>query len=320
MIRRSAVLWLLVLPATAHMVSISTGEAVLEGERLRYRLRMPSHEMTHVRGGEGALLRHIRFRSGAAEALRLAGQCSASPNGASVVCTAAYRFPAPPETIEVESALHGITVPNHTHLLRAVNGGREEHAVLDSISPRRLIRFGPPPRQAQAVRALASGLALGLGGAAQWLLASALALASRNRRELLLITAAFGMGQAAACQIVPMTAWQPAPRFVEAGAAIAAAYLAAEVLLLPHGSYRWAAAGAVGLFQGLYLALFVSASGAPAVSVWLGGLSGQVAAVLGIAALLRRVPDRFGALQTARVAASLVLAAALAWFGLRLGN
>src|ERR1035438_8268711 len=67
--------------------------------------------------------------------------------------------------------------------------------------------------------------------------------------------------QAASVLTMAHVVWQPAPRFVEAATALAVAYLAVEILLLPQAGARWLVAGVLGALHGLYFHLFVQTTG-----------------------------------------------------------
>ena len=71
-------------------------------------------------------------------------------------------------------------------------------------------------------------------------------------------------------------AWQPAPRFVEAATALAVAYLAVEILLLPQAGARWLVAGVLGALHGLYFHLFVQTTGYSPALVLLGAALAEV--------------------------------------------
>jgi hypothetical protein len=152
-----------------------------------------------------------------------------------------------------------------------------------------------------------------LGGPVQILFLAALALAARSRRELAALALMFVAGQVAAVVLVPRLAWQPAPRFVEAAAALTVAYLAVEVLLLPKAGARWAVAGALGIFHGLYFHLFLqTAEYRPG---WV--LAGAAAVELSIAALLSFAFSRLSH-RPVQLSASALLLFGMAWFILRL--
>ena len=59
--------WLLCsLPLSAHMVSMSTGELKVAGNRAHYELFMPMYEVAHVHDPAKTLLQHIRFKGAGA--------------------------------------------------------------------------------------------------------------------------------------------------------------------------------------------------------------------------------------------------------------
>ena len=59
-------LFLIALPAAAHMVSMSTGDLKVDGNRAHYELRIPMYEVAHVHEPEHTLLDHVRFRDSGA--------------------------------------------------------------------------------------------------------------------------------------------------------------------------------------------------------------------------------------------------------------
>jgi hypothetical protein len=104
-----------------------------------------------------------------------------------------------------------------------------------------------------------------------------------------------------------MAGWQPTTRFAECAAALGIAYLAVEILFVPQGGTRWWIAAVLGLFQGVYLALF--SQGEMAFFLTGAALSAALLCVLAGALMLGRVP---------RVVASIPLAAGVFWFFVRL--
>src|SRR5258708_21026924 len=54
-------------PLHASMVSLSTGDILVEGRFATYELRMPIYEIQHVKDPEPALFANIHFRSSGAE-------------------------------------------------------------------------------------------------------------------------------------------------------------------------------------------------------------------------------------------------------------
>ncbi len=128
----------------------------------------------------------------------------------------------------------------------------------------------------------------------------------------------FIAGQAASVWIVPHTGWEPAPRFVEAAAALTVAYLAVEILTLPKAGARWAVAGVLGAFHGLYLHLFLLNSGYHAGYV-LAGAALADAVVISILALLFAQVARFArGPRPVQVSAAALLVFGMTWFVLRL--
>jgi hypothetical protein len=309
-------LWwgLVALPALAHVVSMSSGDLTVEGARAKYELRMPLYEVTHVPHPETALLENVRF----AGAKLVKSDCHADSGRDAYLCSAEYEFASPPQQIDVECTLASITVPNHVHLLRAEMGGKRDQAVFDRSFSQATLRFRPPTATEVALTEAGAGFARAVGGPVQILFLAALALAARSRRELLVMLGMFLAGQVAAVLIVPRTGWEPAPRFVEAASALAVAYLAVEVLLLPKAGARSLIAAVMGVFYGLFLHLFVvSAEYRP--GFVLAGAAVAEVAITGVLSLVFARVLRWG--QSARVvqvAASALLVFAMAWFILRL--
>jgi len=123
----------------------------------------------------------------------------------------------------------------------------------------------------------------------------------------------FCVGQAVAVFVVPLTSWQPAPRFVEAAAALTVAYLAVEILLLPKAGARWLIAGVLGVFHGLFLYLFVQTADYRPAFVLLGAAAAEIAVVAVLAPILRRMTS----LRAIQASASALLVFGMVWFILR---
>jgi len=208
-------------------------------------------------------------------------------------------------------------VPNHVHMLRAEMAGKHDQALFDLSFTRATLRFRPPTAAEIATGEASAGAMRALGGPVQILFLAALALAARSRRELLALAAMFLAGQVAAVAAVPHSGWQPAPRFVEAAAALTVAYLAVEVLLLPKAGARWMIAGVLGVFHGLYFHLFLQTSEYRAGWVLVGAALVELA-VIGILALsFSRVARWAHAVRPVQVAASALLVFGIVWFALR---
>jgi hypothetical protein len=130
---------------------------------------------------------------------------------------------------------------------------------------------------------------------------------------LLGITAAFLAGQCVSALAMPHVAWQPAPRFVEAATALAVAYLAVEILMLPEAGTRWLVTFVLGLFHGMYFHLFLQTTEYSPALVLAGAAVAEMAAiaVMGLAlARVGRIPRQ--------VSAGALLAFGMVWFCLRL--
>ncbi len=308
--------WLLLLApaAYAHVVSMSAGDLTIDGTHGQFELRMPLYEISHVQAPERTLLEHIRF----AGARMVSSACRPEPARDLYVCEAAYEFRAPPVQLEVECTLPSVTVPNHVHLLRVEMGAKRDQGVFDISFPRSTLRFRPPTPAEVAATEAGEGFVRALGGAVQVLFLAALALAARSRRELCALAAMFLAGQVAAVLLVPHTGWQPAPRFVEAAAALTVAYLAVEILLLPRAGARWMVAGVLGAFHGLYFHLFLQNSGYRPGFVLAGAALAELAAISILALIFSRFERIARGLRPLQVSASALLVFGMVWFLLRL--
>ena len=305
---------LLAWPALGHVMSMSSGDLTVEGARAHYELRMPLYEIVHVRNPDQALMAHIRFSSGGREAKLIRQDCRVDAARDVYLCNADYEFTAPVEQVEVECTFPAITVPNHVHLLRAELGAKRDQGIFDLSFTRTTLRFRPATRAETVVTQAGAGFVRALGGAVQVLFLGALVVAARSRRELLALTAMFLLGQAASVLVMPLSTWQPAARFVEAAAALTVAYLAVEILLLPAAGARWAVAGVLGVFHGLYFHLFVQTTGYAAGLVLAGAALAEVMAVAVLAVVFSRVG------RLAKVAAPALLVFGMVWFFMRLAG
>jgi hypothetical protein len=304
----------------AHVVSMSSSELLIEGTRARFAMRMPLYEVAHVRAPQKTLFESIRLSSNRVEARLRDPVCVEDKQDASYRCRAVYEWPFPVEELEVACTLHSITVPNHVHLLRAVRGEKSDQAVFDFSNTRAHLRFRPPTAFEVWVTATGAGFARAFASGAAVLFLVCLVLASRSRRELLSITGMFLTGQIAAAAVVPMTAWNPAPRFVEAALALTVAYLAVEILTLPAAGQRWLVAGVLGAFHGLSLAVYLTMTESSPIPVLAGAALADVLAVGVLALALSRLSRLFPSIAhgALRVASALLLVTGLAWFFLRL--
>jgi hypothetical protein len=306
------------LPAMAHVVSMSTGEARIDGARMTYELRLPAYEAAHVAHPETALLDALRFRSGGAEARMIQRSCR--QDSGTFVCAASYEFASPVDSLDVECRLPSVTVPNHVHLLRAYRGDHTDQAAFDASFSTAQLRFRPPTEFERAARDIGSGFWRAAAGPAQILFLLALILAARGRREMMSLGLMFAAGQVLAILVAPAFGLWLSPRFLEAAAALTVAYLAVEILVLPHAGARWAVAGLLGIIHGLYFAMILAAGDWNWVRFVVGVLAGEAVVaglVWAVASLLRRrLPLRPFRWQSAF--ASILLVIGLGWFALRL--
>jgi hypothetical protein len=312
--RRLIWLALAAAPAWAHVVSMSSADLTIEGARGRYELRMPLYEVKDVPHPETALLEHVRF----AGAKLVKSDCRPDSARDAYICSAEYEWPAPPERVDAECTLAAVTVPNHVHLLRVAMGDKRDQAMFDRSFTTATLRFRPPTAAEVAMTEATGGFMRALGGPVQILFLAALVLASRSRVELLRMAAMFLAGQAAAVLVVPMTSWQPAPRFVETAAALAIAYLAVEILMLPKAGARWLIAGVLGVFFGLFLYLFVETAAYRPGFVLAGAAVAEAALIAVLAALFARFTKWGESARLVRVAASALLVFGVGWFILRM--
>ena len=304
------------LPLAAHMVSMSSGELKVEGDRAHYELRIPMYEVAHVREPEHTLLENVRFKAAGAWAKPMNLSCGQQQD--TYVCTADYQFPAPVDVLEVECTLAKVTVPNHVHLLHAYRGDKSDQAVFDLSFTSAEIRFRPPTAFETYARESSAGFMRAAAGLAPLLFLASLVLAARSRRELVALTASFLVAESLACILAPSIPWPLSPRFIEAAAALTIAYLAFEIVLLPESRYRWLVVGVLGLFHGAYFSMFLAQTGyrAPA---FLSGVALAEVLLIAVLALALSGLARFAAMPRAvPIAASLLLVTGVAWFFIRL--
>ena len=295
---------------------MSTGYATVTGNRVEYILRMPQYEMAHVKNPD-SLFDHIRFSSGFETGRRTGRECHDDPATSTYLCAANYEFSSPVDRLGVECTFFEVTVPNHIHMLHGERNGKSDQAILDSSFSSASLAFRPPTAFETAVEQSGAGAERVWTNAVQLLLLIALAIASRSRRELAVVGTAFLAGECLSTVTILHSSWQPSPRFAEAAAALALAYLALEIVAFPKSGGRWLLALLFGAFEGMYFSIFVGESGYRAGYV-LPGAALAGAMVLLLAALaVYLIPRRYRALLS-RIAASLLLVTGSMWFYLRL--
>ena len=250
---RLALLFALSVCAYAHVVSMSSGELHVNGRSATYELRIPTYELTHVTHPETELLNQVKFEG----ARRTSSMCQEQEG--TYICRAEYEFQRPvPDKIEVECTLFEVTVPNHVHLLYAVQGSNSDQEVFDQSFRQAEVRFHPPSRAEVIAKSAAAGLVRLFKSVSGLLFLGVLVLAARNTREMGILTIAFVAGEWLARPISPRIPMSFGPAFLEAVLALTVAYLAAEVVFLPDSQARWAVIPVLGIAHGLPFAAFPS--------------------------------------------------------------
>ena len=280
-----------------HVVSMSSGELRVQGRTATYELRIPIYEIAHVANPETALLEHVKF----AGARR--GDSSCAEQDGTYTCRASYEFDHPvPDKIEVECTLFQITVPNHVHLLHAVQGPNSDQQVFDQTFRQAEVRFHPASRAELVAKDAAAGIARLFKSVSGLLFLMVLALAARSASEAGILALAFLAGEWLARPLSPRIPLAFSPQFLEAVLALTVAYLAAEIVLLPESRARWMVIPILGVAHGLAFAPFPRAYLTAAQIV-------QVAILTVLWFLVRKIP-----LAWRRPAAGTLLIAGLGWF------
>ena len=307
-------------PAAAHVLSLSSGELRLEGDRALLEVSLPLYETEHLERPERETLNAFRIWVDGEEASRQSGRCREEPSDDSYRCSAVYTLPESARSVEVECLLARVVSPNHVHVLQALRAAQTEQAVFDYASTRREIRFRPQSLAGRWAEETAAGAMRVIAGPALLLFLLALALAARSRQELSALALSFCSAQAAVAGLALAQGWSPPERFLEAAAALTVAYLAVEVLALPKGSARWLVAAGLGVFHGLYFAAFLRDSVFEPQRFLLGAVVVEGALIFGFwlgVSLLRRTAPQ---LRPTAALASVLLVIGLGWFFLRLGS
>ena len=195
------------LALSAHMVSISTGELYVEGNRARYELKMPLYEIEGMDDPREVLFDSLELRSAAGPGHLDEVSCAENRTEDSYECDARYEFSAPVEVLDVKCAFYAVTTPNHVHILRARKGETVIQEVFDFSASRARIDFVPPSAWEIAKRQIGSGARRSAGGLASLLFLLAMVVAARRRLELLALTGMFLAGQVAAVLFTPLVNW-----------------------------------------------------------------------------------------------------------------
>jgi len=252
---------LLVVPASAHTISMSHGVLRVDGSVAVYQLRMPQYEMTHITNPEQTLFSAIRFSSAGVDGKAVQRSCHNDPGFQAFICDAVYQFPKPIDSLEIRCEFARVTVPNHIHLLRAVKGSQSDQAVFDDNIETAELRFRPPTHFEAAIKNVVAGVIRAATSLLALVFLAGLAVAARSWREFGSILIAFFAGQAISCALLPNIRFDPSPRFIEIAMLLTIGYLVVEIIFLPDGSGRWLVCGVLGLFHGLYYALLMREGG-----------------------------------------------------------
>lgn len=277
-------LWLLAVPLSAHMVSLSSGQMEITGTEAQLILRVPAYELT---SGEKSLDNAYQIQ-GATLASR-----ACAPDRQELVCT--YQFIAVPASPRIICRLAQALVANHVHVLTARRNGEIARQVFSGSVFEADLRFGGGQ---DPLPAALDGVGQAFSGWARLLLLFSIGFAARSRREAMAFALALAISQTASLFL----ALPASPRFVEAAAAIGVGYLAFEVLMLPVAAHRWLAVAGVGLLLGL---------GVPAgeSGIYYGALVACSVAVAAAVGLCRLAPRPFS-----RPVAVGLLLLAVGWF------
>ena len=298
---------------TAHMMSTSSGDLVVEGSTGKLTVRMPIYEAADIETPGEAVLNAFSIEG--AE-MAIVG-CEDDRGAGMSVCTAELAFPAEPDEVTVECNLPSITVPNHVHILRISKGDTAEQKVFDFNFRRQTVRFRPLGPVELMMSEGGAGFWRAALGPAQVLFVLALALAGRNRRELLLLAGAFIAAEIPATFGLLAAEWAPPQRFAETAGALTVAYLAVELLALPEAGARWAVAAGMGVFHGLYFADFLKISEMNPARVLAGAALAEALLFTIFALLFARLKKDFGDRLFTKILAVPLLLVGLVWFAIR---
>ena len=164
--------------------------------------------------------------------------------------------PRCPTRSKSECTLFQVTVPNHVHLLYAVQGPNSDQEVFDQSFRQAEVRFHPPSRAELIAKAAAAGIARLFKSVSGLLFLAVLVLAARNTGEMGILTIAFLAGEWLARPLSPRIPMSFSSEFLEAVLALTVAYLAAEIVFLPDSKARWAVVPILGIAHGLPFAAF----------------------------------------------------------------
>ena len=302
------------VPCHSHVLSISHGSLKVDGNSIRYELRIPLLEAPDTPDPGRTLLDAFVVLQDEQEGQRTSDSCQANRGQGLLACEATYSFAEPPDRVAVRCGFPSVTVPHHMHILRSGEGELARQTVFDITSTEANIRFTPPTLLETVRTELGAGARRAITSPELLLFLAALALAGRAKRELIECVAAFLLAQAAVALGGHLLGWIPPPRFLEAAAALTVAYLASETLFLPEAKNRWLICGGLGCFHGLFLAAFLQSAQMKAEFFMPGAFATEAL----LATALAGIRLRFVRGRSEQLLGILLLVGGLSWFGLRL--
>ena len=291
---------------------MSQGSLRLDGQSVRYELRMPLSEVPQDPDRQRILLEALVVQSEGAEGLLAEGACREELGQDLYICEAAYRFADPPDTVSVRCEFPSVTVPHHVHILRSGEGDTARQTVFDITFREAEIRFAPPTWLETATTEVGAGLRKAITSPELLLFLVGLALAGRTRVEFAGCAGAFFGAQSAVALASGLWGWQLPSAFLEAAAALTVAYVAAEVLFLPDAKNRWVVCGAMGCFHGLFLGAFLGTARMNPAYFLPGALGIEALLAAGIGGMRLRFARR----RTEQLVGLLLLVLGLGWFAL----
>ena len=302
------------VPSQAHVLSISHGSLRVDGNSIRYELRIPLLEVPDTPDPGRTLLDAIHVLQDGEEGDRTDETCREERGQGLFVCEATYRFAEPPDRVAVRCEFPSVTVPHHIHIVRSGDGEVARQTVFDITSTEANIRFTPPTPREVVTTEFGAGARRAITSPELLLFLIALSLAGRMKRELVNCVGAFLVAQAAVAIGGNLLGWIPPPRFLEAAAALTVAYLASETLFLPESKNRWLVCGGLGCFHGLFLAAFLQSARMQAEYFMPGAFATEAL----LATALAGIRLRFVQGRSEQLVGILLLVGGLGWFGLRL--
>ena len=302
------------VPCHSHVLSISHGALRVDGESVRYELRIPLFEAPDTPDPGRTLLDAFHVLQDGEEGERTDDACQEERGQGLLVCEATYQFAELPDRVAVRCEFPSVTVPHHIHILRSGEGEVARQTVLDITSTVADIRFTPPTLWEAFQTELGAGARRAITSPELLLFLIGLSLAGRMKRELVECVAAFLLAQAAVAVGGNLLGLIPPARFLEAAAGLSVAYLASETLFLPDAKNRWLICGGLGCFHGLFLAAFLQSTQMKAGYV----LPGAFATEAILATALAAIRLRFVRGRSEQLVGILLLVSGLGWFGLRL--